>query len=312
MPDRHYHQQIIIKADYNQGDARPPLPPADYNQGGAASKASGNSQKKVSFDDQNVDVEYVPKDDPTRKPDDIGEIDDALTRPDSERIPEEMNNLLAEKQKLTDKVNSGRRLTKKEQERLDEINLDLQTLQNTMANSKTSNSGYLAPPAPAPVTTTVKTPAPIPDVPRPEGGRVVIPGGENSDGIVYADLNLDTGSGGVRREDGVVYASIETGPTKKGSQNSEDNIYEDIDSVDGSATIDETKKVEKGSGSGSGGGGAVPGTSQNGEDASGTDTAKKIDELMKKQKELTSKKKLDDADRKELARIKKELKELQK
>ena len=269
-------------------------------------------QKKVSFDDRKVDVAYVPKDDPTRKPDDIGEIDDALTRPDSERIPEEMNNLLAEKQKLTDKVNSGRRLTKKEQERLDEINLDLQTLQNTMANSKTSNSGYLAPPAPAPVTTTVKTPDPIPDVPRPEGGRVVIPGGENSDGIVYADLNLDTGSGGVRREDGVVYASIETGPTKKGSQNSEDNIYEDIDSVDGSATIDETKKVEKGSGSGSGGGGAVPGTSQNGEDASGTDTAKKIDELMKKQKELTSKKKLDDADRKELAKIKKELKELQK
>ena len=99
-------------------------------------------------------------------------------------------------------------------------------------------------PAAAPETVKVPGPAPIPDVPRPEGAKVQIAESQK----------------------------------------------------------DETKKTEKGSGSGSGGGGAVPGTSQNSEDASGTDTAKQIDELMKKQKELTSKKKLDDADRQKLAK----------
>ncbi|WP_286034227.1 coiled-coil domain-containing protein, partial [Fusobacterium necrogenes] len=114
-----------------------------------------------------------------------------VDREDSERIPEEMNDLLREKEALTDKVKNGEELTADEKDRLDEINLDLDTLQNTMVNSKLTKDEYLASPAPAPVTVKVPGPEQLPDVPRPEGAKVPIPGagGEDRPPLPPVDYN---------------------------------------------------------------------------------------------------------------------------
>ncbi|STO31330.1 Filamentous hemagglutinin [Fusobacterium necrogenes] len=277
LPPADYNQggdgrPALPPVDYNQGgDVKLPLPPADYNQGGilkspSTSQGTGNSQKKVSFDDGNIEVGYVPKNDSTRKPYDdardtteiskdidklLGEqkkltdkqnsgkklskkeqeklnqlekdlavLNDELVdaigrdkadRPDDERIPEEMANLVKERQQLMDKVNRGEQLTAEQKDRLNEIELDIKTLENTIANSKSNVGGSLTPPAPPVKTVTGKTPETLPDTPKPDV-KVPIPGTQGGSDVVYADLDLGAGSGVIHGGSDTIYSNITSGP----------------------------------------------------------------------------------------------------
>ena len=332
-------------------DKLPPLPPIDYNQGGIKNK----NNKKVNFSEENPEVSYVPKEDSTRKPydnnrdsDDISEdieglikeqnsfteklnsgkklsksererikeiekemrqlkdeLNDAIgrdkaDRPDSERIPDELSSLFREQQKLADKLNKGQKLQKEERNRLEEIENELRTLINTIHNGNTGNGERLAPPAVAPVTKVVNRVPSISDN-RIESPKVTLDGKKikppvppkpsknknvtkSEEEITYADLkDLGNGSGVIiGKGNETIYSEVKTSgkdnppplPPKK--------------------MIGKKVKEEK----------PVP---PKREESLVVDTAKKIDDLMKEQQELVSKKQLSKGDKKKLEQIEKEL-----
>ena len=332
-------------------DKLPPLPPIDYNQGGIKNK----NNKKVNFSEENPEVSYVPKEDSTRKPydnnrdsDDISEdieglikeqnsfteklnsgkklsksererikeiekemrqlkdeLNDAIgrdkaDRPDSERIPDELSSLFREQQKLADKLNKGQKLQKEERNRLEEIENELRTLINTIHNGNTGNGERLAPPAAAPVTKVVNRVPSISDN-RIESPKVTLDGKKikppvppkpsknknvtkSEEEITYADLkDLGNGSGVIiGKGNETIYSEVKTSgkdnppplPPKK--------------------MIGKKVKEEK----------PVP---PKREESLVVDTAKKIDDLMKEQQELVSKKQLSKGDKKKLEQIEKEL-----
>ena len=332
-------------------DKLPPLPPIDYNQGGIKNK----NNKKVNFSEENPEVSYVPKEDSTRKPydnnrdsDDISEdieglikeqnsfteklnsgkklsksererikeiekemrqlkdeLNDAIgrdkaDRPDSERIPDELSSLFREQQKLADKLNKGQKLQKEERNRLEEIENELRTLINTIHNGNIGGRERLAPPAAAPVTKVVSRVPSISDN-RIESPKVTLDGKKikpplppkpsknknvtkSEEEITYADLkDLGNGSGVIiGKGNETIYSEVKTSgkdnppplPPKK--------------------MIGKKVKEEK----------PVP---PKREESLVVDTAKKIDDLMKEQQELVSKKQLSKGDKKKLEQIEKEL-----
>ena len=342
--------------DYIQsggGDKLPPLPPIDYNTGKGLGKKQ--NKKRVNFTDEEPEIGYVPKEDSTRKPynnnrdsDDISEdieglikeqnsfteklnsgkklsksererikeiekemrnlkdeLNDAIgrdkaDRPDDERIPDELSSLFREQQKLADKLNKGQKLQKEERNRLEEIENELRTLINTIHNGNIGGRERLAPPAAAPVTKVVSRVPSISDN-RIESPKVTLNGEKikppvppkpsknknikkSEEEIVYADLkDLGNGSGMIiGKGNETIYSEIKTSgkdnppplPPKKKIG----------------------KKVEE----------EIPMPPKR-EESLVVDTSRKIENLMKRQEELTSKGELTTKETKELDKIEKDL-----
>jgi hypothetical protein len=342
--------------DYIQsggGDKLPPLPPIDYNTGKGLGKKQ--NKKRVNFTDEEPEIGYVPKEDSTRKPydnnrdsDDISEdieglikeqnsfteklnsgkklsksererikeiekemrnlkdeLNDAIgrdkaDRPDDERIPDELSSLFREQQKLADKLNKGQKLQKEERNRLEEIENELRTLINTIHNGNIGGRERLAPPAATPVTKVVSRVPSISDN-RIESPKVTLNGEKikppvppkpsknknikkSEEEIVYADLkDLGNGSGMIiGKGNETIYSEIKTSgkdnppplPPKKKIG----------------------KKVEE----------EIPMPPKR-EESLVVDTSRKIENLMKRQEELTSKGELTTKETKELDKIEKDL-----
>ena len=342
--------------DYIQsggGDKLPPLPPIDYNTGKGLGKKQ--NKKRVNFTDEEPEIGYVPKEDSTRKPydnnrdsDDISEdieglikeqnsfteklnsgkklsksererikeiekemrnlkdeLNDAIgrdkaDRPDDERIPDELSSLFREQQKLADKLNKGQKLQKEERNRLEEIENELRTLINTIHNGNIGGRERLAPPAAAPVTKVVSRVPSISDN-RIESPKVTLNGEKikppvppkpsknknikkSEEEIVYADLkDLGNGSGMI---------------IGKGNE----TIYNEIKTSgkDNPPPLPPKKKIGKKVEE------EIPMPPKR-EESLVVDTSRKIENLMKRQEELTSKGELTTKETKELDKIEKDL-----